>query len=216
MYSLKVLRNIQRRAALWILEAFHTSPSSGIKATMCLILIHLYVQKLNSGFHFRAYTLLVNYIIKLLLKTRLTKYTEAHQLLLERLMPKQWANIRGPIIDTGNRFNKIILSFSLFKCEFSLENRFINIFPNHFSFHSLNKKSKNSIKNCLHNLDNITLQVSTDLHSVVVVLDASIKNHITTSIAHIHVYDSPVIKMIHHTVNVMSTKSRTFCNKMQY
>ena len=74
-------------------------------------------------------------------------------------MSKQQAKIKGLIIDMDNRFNKILPSFSLFNCEFSLGNRLIDIFPNHynFSFYSLNRKSKDSIKTHLSNLDNITL-----------------------------------------------------------
>jgi len=59
--------------------------------------------------------------------------------------------------DIDNRFNKILPSFSPFNCEFSPGNRLIDIFPNHFSFYSLNRKSKDSIKTHLSNLDNITL-----------------------------------------------------------
>jgi len=45
---------------------------------------------------------------------------------------------------------------------------------------------------------------------VIVVMDASIKNHVTISIAHVHVYDCSVIKTVHHTVNIMSTKVELF------
>jgi len=45
---------------------------------------------------------------------------------------------------------------------------------------------------------------------VVFVSDASIKNHVATSIAHVHVYGSLVVKTIHYTVNVISTKARLF------
>jgi len=142
---------------------------------MGLIPINLHIQKLNSRFHLRAYTLPANYIIKSLLETRLMNYTKAYQLSLERLMPKQQLNIKGLIIDMKNRFNEIILSFSLFNHKFSLGNRLIDIFPNCFSFHPVNRKSKNNVKNHLCNLNSITLQVLIDLHLVVVISDASIK-----------------------------------------
>ena len=103
----------------------------------------------------------------------------------------------------NNRFNEI-LSFSLLNCKFLLENRLIDIFPNCFSFHSLNRKSKDSIKTYLYNFNNITLQASTDLYLVVVVLDSSIKKYIATSIAHIH---------IHHVVNITSTEVELFAIK---
>jgi len=61
--SLKELRKIQRRVALWISGTFHISPTSGIEAIASLIPIHLYLQKLNGRFHLRAHSLSQNYII---------------------------------------------------------------------------------------------------------------------------------------------------------
>jgi len=44
----------------------------------------------------------------------------------------------------------------------------------------------------------------------IVVSDASIKNNIATSIAHIHIVDKPLTKTVHHAVNVTSTKAELF------
>jgi len=44
----------------------------------------------------------------------------------------------------------------------------------------------------------------------IVVLDASIKNNVATSIAHVHIYNSPVIKIIHYIINVTSTEAEIF------
>ena len=77
LYPLKVLRNMQRRVALWILGDFCTFPSADIKAIAGLIPIYLHLQKLNSKFHLRVHTLPTNHIIKSLLETRSinNKYT---------------------------------------------------------------------------------------------------------------------------------------------
>ena len=109
-----------------------------------------------------------------------------------------------------NRFNEIVSSFVLFSSKFSSGDRLIDIFPSCFSFHSSNEKSKESLKTYLHNLDNITLQASADSQSAIIVLDASIKNQVTTSIAHVHVYNNPVIKTIHHTINIITTEAELF------
>ena len=110
----------------------------------------------------------------------------------------------------NNRFNKIFPSFFLFNCEFLLGNRLIDIFPNCFSFHFLNRKSENSIKNHLHNLNNITLQLLIDLYLAVVILDTSIKNYVAILIAHVYVHNSPTIKTIHHAVDIIFTKVELF------
>ena len=149
----------------------------------------------------------------MLLKTRYTNDKEPHQLLLEKLF-RQWVNIKGPIVDMDNRFNKIFPSFSSLNCEFSLDNRLIDIFLNHFLFHPMNRKSKDSVKTYLCKLDNIILYLLTDPHSIIVVLDASIKNNVTTLISHVHIYNSPVIKMIHHAVNVIFTEAELFAIRL--
>ena len=41
-------------------------------------------------------------------------------------------------------------------------------------------------------------------------MDTSIKNQITTLISHIHSHNNPVIKTIHHVINVISTEARLF------
>jgi len=38
----------------------------------------------------------------------------------------------------------------------------------------------------------------------------SIKNQVATFITHIHVHDNPIIKMLHHTINVTSTEAKLF------
>jgi len=44
----------------------------------------------------------------------------------------------------------------------------------------------------------------------IIALDASIKNLVIISIVHIHTYDKPIIKMIHHVVNITSTEAELF------
>ena len=69
-YLLKILRNMQWRAALCILRGFLTSPSLSIEAIASLILIYLYFQKLSERLQLRTQLLPVNYIINSLLESR--------------------------------------------------------------------------------------------------------------------------------------------------
>ena len=209
-YPLKKLRRMQRRVALWISGTFHISPTLGIEAIDGLIPIYLHLQKLNGRFHLRAHSLSQNHIIKSILEMRSSNDIESHWLSLERLMPRQCAIIKGSIVDMDNRFNKVFLSFSLFNYEFLLGNRLIDIFSNHFSFHSLNKKSNHNIKSYLLKLNSITLQALWDSYLVIVIIDVSIKNQVATLISHVHIYDRLVIKTIHHIVNIMSTEAKLF------
>jgi len=44
----------------------------------------------------------------------------------------------------------------------------------------------------------------------IVVSDTSIKNQVAISITHIHIYNNPIIKTLHHTINVTSTEAELF------
>ena len=121
--------------------------------------IHLYLQKLSGRFHLRAYSLLVNHIIKSILEVRLSDNIKSHSLSLNKLTLRQCTIIKSPIID---RFNEIVLSFSPFNSEFSLGNKLVNVFPNQFSFYPVNRKSNNNIKSHLTKLNNLILHASSD------------------------------------------------------
>ena len=51
---------------------------------------------------------------------------------------------------------------------------------------------------------------SSDPSYALVITDTSIKNNVATSITHKHVYDKPVIKTLHHIVNVTATEAELF------
>jgi len=70
-YHLKILGKMQRRAAIWILGAFKTSPSYGIEALAGLIPINLHLQKLGSRFQLRAYKLPSSHLICSLIDSQL-------------------------------------------------------------------------------------------------------------------------------------------------
>ena len=109
-----------------------------------------------------------------------------------------------------NRTNKVFLSFDSFSSEFSPRDRLIDVFPSCFSFYFTNRKSKENIKAYIHRLNKITLLLSADPKSIVIVLNTSIKNQVATLIAHIHIYDSLVVKTIYHAINVTTTEAELF------
>ena len=92
-----------------------------------------------------------------MLESRHLNNNSTHHLLLKNLTPKQQLNIKGFTVNTNNRLNRVFSSFNSFSSKFSSRNRLIDIFNNHFSFYSTNRKSKESRKvyNC--KLNEITL-----------------------------------------------------------
>ena len=81
-------QKIQRRAELWILRAFHTSPTLEIKAIADFVPIYLYFQKISGCHQLTIFTLSNNHAIKSLLKRKHSEHTNFYRLLLENLTPK--------------------------------------------------------------------------------------------------------------------------------
>ena len=65
LYHMKILGKMQRKAAIWILEAFKTSPMESIEAITRIIPIKFHLQKLARRSQLRSLLLLPNHIIRL-------------------------------------------------------------------------------------------------------------------------------------------------------
>jgi len=127
-YPLKSLRKMQRRVALWITGAFHTSPTMGVEAIIGLIPINLYLKKLYQRFHLQGFSLLPNHIIKSILMSVDSNKHDPHRLSLKSLTAKQKLKLQSPLIDMNNSCNEYVPLFSPFNQEFSPGNRLINSF----------------------------------------------------------------------------------------
>jgi len=58
--------------------------------------------------------------------------------------------------------------------------------------------------------DELILQALVDLRMAVIVSNVGIKNQVATSITHIHVHNNPIIKTLHHAINITSTEAKLF------
>ena len=136
---------MQRRAVIWILDAFQTLPSFDIEAIASLVSIQIYLQKLSKIVQLRAHAFPHNHILCSLLESRPNLYNNHHHLLLDLLTLHQQERIRSPIVDIDNRFNEVFPSFDSYNSEFSPGSRIIDIFSSCFSFHSFSKHSKDNL-----------------------------------------------------------------------
>jgi len=118
--------------------------------------------------------------------------------------------VKGHIVDVNNRLNGIFNSFNSFSNKFSPRNRLIDVFPSYSSFYLSNKKYAKVEKAHLHKLDELIFHMSVDPKTTIVVLDTSIKNQVTISIAYIRIHNTSVVKMIHHAVNITFTEAKLF------
>ena len=209
-YHMKNLNKMQRRAAIWILGTFKTSPTEGIEAIVGLIPIKFHLQKITKRSLICPFKLPANHIIKNLLVDNppSTKTTNSHN--ISSLTNRQRSLTKGFIIDANTKSYGIFLSFSPLDPEFSPGSRIINNFSNRFYFNLVNKKEKNQSKIRSQELDDMVLHYSSDPHAAIVIMDASIKNNIATSISHIYLANRPLIKTVHHASFVTSTEAELF------
>ena len=137
---------MQRRATIWILGAFKTSPSFSIEAITDLISINLHLQKLSKRSQLRAHSLSNNHILWLFVESKTYASVIPHLLSLGFLLKYQHKLIKGSVVDMDNFFNEVFLSFDPFNPEFAPGVRIINTFSSHFSFHVFSKCNKDSLK----------------------------------------------------------------------
>ena len=131
-----------------------------------------------------------------------------HPVSLKSLTDCQKASIKSHLVDSNNKSHRIFSFFSPLHPELFPGSRIIDNFSDCFSF-NLNNKEKNGQIQLLQ-LDNMVIESSSSLSTAIVVMDASIKNNIATSILHVHLTNHLVTKTLHHVASVMSTEAGLF------
>ena len=144
LYSLKILGKIQRRATIWILGVFRTSPTEGLEAIAGLILIKLHLHKLASRSQLHSVTLSKNHLIKTLIEDAPNTYTKPSSHSINTLTDHQKNSVKGYLVDSYNKLHGIFLSFSSLDSELNLGSRIIDIFQDRFLFNLANKVKKDS------------------------------------------------------------------------
>ena len=205
---MKILGKMQRRATIWILEAFKTSPSEGLEAIAGIIPIKLHLQKLASRSQIYSVVLPTNYLIRTLMDDPSNLNVKPTPHSIKMLTNHQKTTAKGHLINSNNKLFGVFLSFSPLHLEFNPGSRIVDKFSDRFSFNLSNRKKNNKI--CFQQLDKITLQSSSSPHIVIVVTDTSIKNNIATFISHVHICDHPLIKTVHYASFITSTKAELF------
>ena len=209
-YHMKILNKLQRRAAVWILGAFKTSPAEGIEAIAGIIPIRFHLQKNARRSQIRPLKLPDNHILKRLMNDNPPCPNSTNSFNIGSLTNHQRTLTKGHLIDSSIKSNGIIPSFSPLDPEFSPGHRIIDNFSNRFSFNLVNRKEKEIHKIRAQELDEMVLSNSSIPNTALVVTDASIKNDITTSISHIHSANRPLIKTVHHASFVTSSEAELF------
>jgi len=207
---MKILNKMQKRATIWILEIFKTSPLEGIKAITSIIPIKFHLQKIAKRSQIHSFKLSANHILRNLLDESppLSNTSNSHNIGL--LTNRQRTLTKGHLIDMCNKAYGIFPSFSPLNPEISPGHRIIDKFSDRFSFNLVNKKEKEINKIHAQELDDMALCNSSLPHTALVITEASIKNDIAMSISHIYSANRPLTKTVHHASFVTSTEAELF------
>ena len=207
---MKILNKMQRRAAIWILGAFKTLPLESIEAITGIIPIKFHFQKIAKRLQICPFKLPTNHILRNLLdkSPSLPNTSNSHN--IGSLTNRQRTLTKGYLIDTCNKTYGIFPSFSSLNPKFSPGHCIIDNFSDCFSFNLVNKKEKEISKIRAQELDNMVFRNFSRPHTALVIIDASIKNDIATSILHIHLANHPLTKTVHHVSFVTSTEVELF------
>ena len=141
-----LLAAMQCKAALWILGAFHTSPTGGIEALAGLIPIHLYLKKLVKQSYLRAATLPSQHTLMSLLSAKCSKNTPPHPQSLALLNNTQCARLKDPLLDTEAFLLNLTECFNLLHAKVIPGCRLLDSFPDYISFHLCNHSSLRDCK----------------------------------------------------------------------
>ena len=139
---MKILNKIQRRAVIWILGAFKTSPSMGIKAISGIIPIKFHLRKIARRSEIHLFKLSSNHLLKSLMDDLPPLSSMPNSYRIGTLTNCQRNLTKGHLINSYNKAHGIIPSFSPLNPEFSPGRRIMDEFSNCFSFNLVNKKEK--------------------------------------------------------------------------
>jgi len=139
---MKILGKVQRRATIWILGAFKTSPSEGIEAIAGLIHIKYHLQKLVGRSQLRSAALPANYLIRMFMNDHSNNHSSPNPHSINSLTNCQKTIAKGHLIDSNNKLYEIFQAFSSLHPEFKPGSRISDQFSDHFSF-NLTSKEKN-------------------------------------------------------------------------
>jgi len=151
---MKALNEMQRRAAIWILGAFKTSPLEGIKALAGLIPVKSHLQKIAKRSQIRPSKLPKNHILNNLLDDSPHQFNSHN---MGSLTNRQKVLTKGHLIDLKFKSYGIFPSFSPLDPEFASGHHIIDNFSNHFSFNLANKKEKGKNNHRTQELDEMVL-----------------------------------------------------------
>ena len=128
-YPIKTPRKMQRRAAIWILGAFRTSPTNSLEAIASLIPIKFHLQKLTSRSQLCSAAFPENHLIRTFMDDPLNICNKPSPLFINILTECQKNTIKGHLINSNNKLFGVFPLFFPLNLEFNSGSRIVDIFP---------------------------------------------------------------------------------------
>ena len=172
--QVSLLATMQRKAALWILGAFRTSPTGRIEALAGLIPIHLHLKKLVKQSCLRAVTLPSQHALMSLLSARNSKGASPHSQSLALLTDAQSTWLKSPLLDTETALLNLTERFSPLNSEMRPEYRLLDNFSDCVSFHPCDHSKESFRTSHLRALDRLCHEAFSDPSTLIVATDASV------------------------------------------
>ena len=118
--------------------------------------------------------------------------------------------IKNSVVNANNHLNGIFPSFNSLNKEFHPGNRLVDSFSDCFSFHKADHSSRESKSLYCSHLDNVVFTVTSDLSTIVIVSNTSIRNSVAMSITHVYSFNNLLKKTLHHTINITIMEAELF------
>jgi len=177
---------MQHRAALWIIEAFYTSPLERIEAIIGLVPITLHLQKLNGHYYFHYISIPPSHTINSLLDLQYRKDQPSHRFLMSNFIPKQQTKLTSPIKDINECLSEITKTFCPLYILLSSGLRVVDHFSSRIAFYFSPFPSNKDLFKHIQSLNNIFYQSQNLFHCTTVTTDKDVKrSNVVTAAAHI-------------------------------
>jgi len=127
---------MQRKAALWITETFHTSLTEGTEALAGLIPVHLHLRKLADRANLRIAPLSDTHPIQSLLSEDYVKQAEVYHCSVSNMAPALQSKVYGTIMEIENHHHELTEVFEPCAAENRLGFRLMDCFVAQVSFNN--------------------------------------------------------------------------------
>ncbi|CAA7271388.1 unnamed protein product [Cyclocybe aegerita] len=129
--AMNQLKQMQRKAALWITGAFRTSPTGGLEALAGLIPVHLMLKKLATRAVYRVATLSDTHPLRSMMGEGLLKRAAPHARSAALMTPAMRGKVKSTVMEVDKRVHTLTESFEPFAPEARPGDRLLDRYADH-------------------------------------------------------------------------------------